>query len=363
MSEIDIQDTGKITVQHTAFTAGLRSIQQAYNNVGRGTPSILTVLGPSGSGKSTLLKFYQNIYTAKRLESGVQAPILYFRAQPRPTEKSIAFLILEALGDDFCYHRVSEFQMTARATKLIKKCGVKAIFIDEIQHFTERWKQPVVNQAADWIKNLAEETKILLVLAGTPEAIAMFEYNKQLRRRVLEHIQIPQFDWANLRSRMEFCGILKGFKNQMTGFLIPNIYEEQMANAFWIASTGLTGLVAKLLEKTSRDVLDRLECLKQNLEKATTELDRNKIQAAIDELFFVNSAGNKVAKMDLADFEIAFDKIKGLEHNGIENPFSVLLGENRSIKMPSPELHGISTRSEPKSRGFKKREMAGVFHA
>lgn len=250
------QLVSSIIVPHSAFSHGVKRIKQGLDNVGLGSPYIISMIGDSRSGKTSLLTHVAKQHPRTRTETGAKVPILYVRTPARPTEKAMALMLLRALGDPLRHARLAEYELTEKALGLMKSCQTRAIFVDEIQHFTQRWGQAVVNEAADWLKNLAEEANVLLVLTGTLESIAMFNHNKQLRNRTYGHIKIPKFDWYDAKSKAEFCGILKCFKNSMREFSMPEIDQENLAFRFWIASEGLIGLLVKILNQATWDLID-----------------------------------------------------------------------------------------------------------
>jgi hypothetical protein len=250
------QLVGSIRVPHTAFTQGAKRIKQGMENVVSGSPYIISMIGESRGGKTSLLNYVAQQFPRTRSETGLNVPIVYIRTPAKPTEKAMARRILRALGDPLPYSRLPEYDLTDKAQGLLKSCETKAIFMDEIQHFPQRWGQAVVNEAADWLKNLAEEANVLLILTGTPESIAMFNLNEQLKNRTYGYINLSKFDWYDAKSRAEFCGILKCFKNTMKEFSMPEIHEEELAFRFWIASEGLMGLLVKILNQATWDIVD-----------------------------------------------------------------------------------------------------------
>lgn len=355
MHNVILENVHSILVQHTAFASGLKALDQAYRRVGQSPSLIVSLLGDTGSGKSTLLEAFKEMHPPSRDEDGVNSPIIYFLTPTSPTEKSLAFNIMDALGDPI---KSVEWEMTSKAIKLIKGCGVKAICIDEIQHFIPLWGAEDVRKAANWLKNVASITKILLVISGTEEGIRLFAAEPQLSNRATQHILLPRFDWENLKSRAEFCGILKGFKKKMVNCSMPEIHKNEIAHAFWIATLGIPRLLANLLSKTTWNVHDHYIFLERQLSQEESDEEKSNILAKIDEIC-IESNGKHLLNLTLWDFELAFHETRGLEHVNIQNPFSVLLGPKSRLRdAAEPKFEVIS---EPKPRMLKKKKLAGLL--
>lgn len=299
-----------LIIPHSKFMEGLNKIKQGISMAEDNEPTILAVIGPSRGGKSSLLTHTMTLYKNSRDSEGFNSPILYIRTPAKPTQKSITYLILSQLKDPLCETRMPEYVMNERARKLMQNCGVKAIFLDEVQHFTERWKDKVVYEAADALKNLVEQTGILLVVAGTSQASALLYENEQFKRRTFGEIRLEKFDWHNPISRREFCGVMKGFCSGLPQFEMPPLHNEDIAERFWIASEGLIGLVGKILKQATWDA-----CTKAN-EQGNETPERLEIT--------------------MADLAVAYDRVKVSDANRINhNPFDM----NISVHKPMTQNH------------------------
>lgn len=241
----------QILIPHRAFDEGLKRLNSIFKNYSGTETCIQPIIGESRSGKSRLLECFAATQGGVRSINGVSKTIITVRTPSTPTQKSLAFLILEALGDPLNSSRGTENQITSRIYKMIKNCGVKVIILDEIQHFVDRWNMSVVSSAADWLKNLVEDTKVILIIAGLPHAVSMINSNHQLAGRSNSPIKLPQFDWSNEDSRNEFRSIMGAFQAGLDPFKTPDLASEEMAFRFHLASRGLTGLVVKILREAT----------------------------------------------------------------------------------------------------------------
>jgi TniB protein len=132
------------------------------------------------------------------------------------------------------------------------------VMIDEFQHFYDRGKRQIMLHVADWLKVLIDETRSTLVVARLPSCRVVINENEQLARRFMASIQLPRFSWTDPTQRGEFISILEAYHNQIAkDFSLPELYSEEMAFRFFLATGGLMGYLSKLLQITLRDAADR----------------------------------------------------------------------------------------------------------
>jgi hypothetical protein len=164
--------------------------------------------------------------------------------------------MLQGIGADD-WDRGTEYEKTKRLQVLIKVTGTKMVTIDEFQHFYDQDKHKMMYTVADWLKNLIGATKVALVVAGLPECISVIQQNEQLRRRFLNPITLPRFDWRDLSERQEFRMVLKEFHKGMSKrYELPPLHNETMAFRVYCATGGLIGYVANLLRKAEMNATD-----------------------------------------------------------------------------------------------------------
>lgn len=318
-------------IPHTAFQTGLDRLNQCYHSMGGGDSIVINVLGDSRCGKSSLVEHFESQHRPSRGKDGMFTPIVRIRTPSQPQEKSLAHLILTALQDPISYTRVPEYIMNTRLVTLLKGSGTRVLILDEIQHFTDRWSDKVVERAADWLKNLVDEAGIMLVLVGLPYSISMLHLNKQLAGRSLAPIIIPTFDWHTKESRIEFCALLDAFKDAIDPFSVPDLGSEEMAFRFYMASGGVIGHVAKLLRQTTWDVLD-VGHTSITIEDLETGFARSRL----------NTVNGIQVNPFSRDFSLAMDAPPVMEPGDPETPLVLEQPKRRGRKPgPTDKLKGI----------------------
>jgi len=246
-----------ILVPHSAFKAGLARLQQGIHSIGAGDPYGIGVFGESRSGKTTLLNHVRSCYPQVREEQALVTPVLMIKTPAIPSIKSLALEILAGLGELASNTQTTETILRRRVILQLRAQKTRVMILDEFQHFTERHGHHVVRSAADWLKNLVEESGIMLVVAGLPIASSVVTGNEQMMGRFSRPIFINRFDWSEAKSRQEFIGVLNAFHVAMSNhFDMPALSSKDLAYRFYVATGGLTGYIAKILRQATWDVVD-----------------------------------------------------------------------------------------------------------
>ena len=236
------------TIRNKQFDEATEAIIRSHKTNGL-KPKSLMLLGLSGAGKSTIVNTYQRNFPDVALEDRIQRPILYVSLKARVTVNDILSALLAACGDP------EPDKGTARA--LIRRfycladaLEVQLIIIDEIQHVLPEHTHRRTQEAADTIKSISTDTKIPFILVGLPNGIRLLtdtvkgEHNEdQLIRRFNASVEIMP---AALGSKA-WQNLMGGYQ-QAIGVPCISLTTEDMLKRFHLATGGLHGFVANLLE-------------------------------------------------------------------------------------------------------------------
>ncbi len=244
-------------VPHTAFEEATQRLEQCFSYAeGASEPICIAVVGESRTGKSRVLEECLSRHPRVRTPEGLTIPILRVKTPSKPTVKSLAELMLRALNDPKA-HTGSENTKTARLHTLMTQSGVKMVLIDEFQHFYDKGSHKVMHHVADWLKILADDARVALVVAGLPSCRAVIDQNEQLAGRFLCPVFMPRFDWQDTDQREEFVAILGAFEESIGAkFDLPRLTGDEMAFRFYCGTGGLIGYLSKLLRHTVWNAID-----------------------------------------------------------------------------------------------------------
>ena len=241
-------------IPHTSYGEARDQIETCFQCAGTKSESEgLAILGESGTGKTSLLEELAKKYPPVRTRDGMVIPVLMATVPSAPTVKNLAGTFLSAMNASDAWQG-TEYAMSARLRKLIQTTGVKVIAADEFQHFYDRPKHTVMHQVADWLKTLIDQTRCTLIIAGLPSSWAVIDSNKQLTRRFLAPITLPQFSWQECGDRAQFQGILAAFESGLGAkYDLISLSSETNALRLFCATAGLMGYLTKLLKQAERN--------------------------------------------------------------------------------------------------------------
>lgn len=244
-------------VPHRAFEEATRRLEQCFSySAGVSEPICIALVGESRTGKSRALEECEDKHPAERDNEGLNMPILRVKTPSKPTVKSLAELMLQAMHDPL-FDRGTENSKTTRLQTLMRNSGTRMVMIDEFQHFVDKGSHKVMHHVADWLKILVDDSRVALVVAGLPTCQAVLEQNEQLAGRFLSPVFMPRFDWLLDHHREEFVAILGAFHDSLSShFDLPALDGEEMAFRCYCGTGGLMGYLSKFLRQMVWNALD-----------------------------------------------------------------------------------------------------------
>ncbi len=182
-------------------------------------------------------------------ESGVTHPVVTATIPSPATIKSLAMVLLAALGDPRATSGTVG-SMTYRLTHYFRDCQVELLILDELQHFRDRDSRRVLENASNWLKTLIKETGVACVLVGLQgEAEEVVGLNPQLARLFgAPHVLLP-FVWDERRPETvrEFVSFLALVERALPLAERPALAEMGMARRLHGASGGVMAYLMELV--------------------------------------------------------------------------------------------------------------------
>lgn len=207
-------------------------------------PEGLAIVGETGTGKTTLLSRFARSYPREEHPEFTEVPVLYASVPARCTIKRLAGLLLQALGSKF-WNCGDEEDRTYQLKTLLKGCRVRLILLDEVNHLGDRGAARTHYEVGDWIKQLSTDTRVPVVLAGTPSAAVLWQTNEQLADRY-EVVTLELLSLAPDRAP-EFAGVLKTYGKLMSGLQVIDLEATETARLMACATGGRLRDIRKLL--------------------------------------------------------------------------------------------------------------------
>jgi energy-coupling factor transporter ATP-binding protein EcfA2 len=237
----------------------LQIMQDAHElNPHAAEPQCLMVTGPTGAGKSTLVDSYAARYPAAYTATGIRRPVAKATVPSKPTVKSLATMILHALGDPRAAYG-TEGNMTLRIMNLFKACEVEFLILDEIQHFVDGESSGrIMVNASNWLKTIIKETHMATVLVGLQgDAEQVVNVNPQLGRLFGDPYVLEPFTWdpSAPETITAFRKLLKALELQLPLAKPSHLYSPDTAQRCYVACGGVVGYLMRLIRGATRKAL------------------------------------------------------------------------------------------------------------
>lgn len=246
----------KLRIAYPAFTEAMAEVTEMIDlgDSALGFSGI-SIIGESGSGKTTLLETILERYPSYEDQDRTIRPAIMAKIPSVPSIKSIARLILAKLGDPLAYAtRRQNDDLTKGIVTLLKECQTKVMLLDEINNFLQKkGRHDSVLDLSNWIKEIVDDSGVLIVLSALPIGEAVIQSNEQLQRRFSAPLYLElvnkESSTVNLGS---FRGVLKEIDKKLPTMRRSSLHEENMAQRLFFASDGRIGLLMKLLRRAIR---------------------------------------------------------------------------------------------------------------
>lgn len=204
----------------------------------------MLLIGEPNNGKTALLLRYLDLHPSYIEDSLNQhiIPVVYLQAPAIPDISGLCDEILKSINAAIVNEKFSIKQM--RVTSHLKKLKVKMLIIDEIHNLlaTTAKKQ---RGFLYFIKNLSNEIKIPIVLAGIRDAETAIKTDYQIESR-FETVYLKK--WVKNK---DFLTLLTSFESIMPLKNESMLREPGLATKIFEASNGSIGSIKKILKKSA----------------------------------------------------------------------------------------------------------------
>lgn len=239
-------------------------------------PEGLAIVGETGTGKTTLLNRFAKSRPRLEHTEFTEIPVLYASVPARCTIKGLSGLLLQAMGSPL-WNRGDEQDRTFQLKTLIRGCRVRLILMDEVNHLGDRGASKTHYEVGDWLKQLSGDTRVAIVLVGTPAAAVLWETNEQLASRY-EVLTLETLSVEGGRSR-ETRSVLKAYMQLMGELKVVDLTEDSMTRLMTFATGGRLRDIRKLL----------VRAVSLAEESSSLEIGRDTLRRAFEQVVYVNA--------------------------------------------------------------------------
>lgn len=247
-----------------------------------GEPEHLMIIGEPGVGKSRLLQRFAKRFPSVHHETYTEQPVVYVEVPSNCTPKKLIEEILVAMGSPFAV-RGDVAQKTRQLKALFKGCKVRMVLLDEANHLVERGTNKSFFQMADALKELANTSNVIWVLAGVPQTRALIEANDQLRSRFRDVITLRAFSADSPEHESAFVGVLNALQSLLGQFAGVDLAAQHRARQILYACGGRLRELRKLL----------VRALQLAAMRASVKLTDKDLREAFKEVIYPNAPINR----------------------------------------------------------------------
>lgn len=234
-----------LVIPHPQYLAAFDQVKQAFDlNDQVGFQQNLICIGLSGTGKSTLKRKIYELCPSRLTDERRLTPILVIDTPSLPTVKNMAEEVLLQLGDSK-FNKGSAIEKTVRILDHMRRCEVKLMIFDELQHFIDHGNKTTPKQVSDWLKSLIEQSGVSTVLMGLTQSEHILRINEQLRRRFSSRVDLLPFSIADQESFWIFFKALRALDKVLK---LPQAMDlsEDLVHRFHFATNGIIGYMVNL---------------------------------------------------------------------------------------------------------------------
>lgn len=211
----------------------------------------MLVIAGSGQGKSFLTRYLAKRYPRRDDGEASKVPVLAFSVPASATGRLMGVAALGALGDPRANVGDSE-TVRCRLLALMAAVEVEIVLIDNVQDIPEKRREGGIKQVGNWIRDLIDGSKVLVVLLGTPAALLVTSLNPQLRRRAVKQLFIRYFDIEPISAFSRFMRLLDELDKQLPLAEPSALSKPDLARKVYFATYGvmdyLLGLVSEAVD-------------------------------------------------------------------------------------------------------------------
>ncbi len=208
---------------------------------------LLLLTGPSRGGKTAILSRFLEEHPRSVGHNADSRDVIMEKIPEQCTIKDLLEALLVQLGDG-APDKGTKAGKLRRVTHHIREQRVQTILLDEGHHLIDSDSTRVLYSVSESIKSILNIGLCSVVLAGMPETEDVVEANPQLRGRLLEHCKLDGLNWHDKEEQKTFRLILHRFDQETPLPSRAGLGDPRLALRIWLATRGLVGLVAQLLE-------------------------------------------------------------------------------------------------------------------
>jgi hypothetical protein len=243
------------------------------------------IIGPARLGKTSLIREYLSRCAEKDVADRrgpdkcthvVRKPLrhLYVQLAPGTNLNNICSQTLAAMGDPDPTYGNRETR-TRRVDDVLRDGKLDVVIYDEVHNLVDTDTLRVEQKAAHWISGRLDQGRCPMVLIGYTSLSEVLRRNPFLSGRLKPMPPLRAYAWDNAEDLADFRYVLSVLDGQLGFTISSDLADEGRARRLCYATSGLLGLLEKLLMHArglAHD--DRHSCLTDAILRQAVEDER-----------------------------------------------------------------------------------------
>lgn len=235
-------------VNHPSFVRALTEIKgQVLACERQDKGAGLLLLAPTGAGKSHLSRHLKLLWPDDHEGWKSTIPVVSFNLPPIMTKRRIASAMLRSIQPSANLSQKEE-SIEQRIQMLLSQIGTRVIVIDNVHDITARRKEGGIKEIGDWLRDLIDSSRRLVILLGAPSALEIINRNPQLRRRAARQVRIDYFKINTPNRLKQFQTFLQRLDRELPMARATNI-DVDLTKRIYYATNGIFDFVFSLFSR------------------------------------------------------------------------------------------------------------------
>lgn len=209
----------------------------------------LMVLAESGNGKTHLATVVTQLHPRDDSGEISRVPVVSLGVPAQPTYKALGSALILSFNVPRVIRGTAQ-EILEQGVSFLHTAQTRIVFIDNIQDIPERRKAAGVMQLGNWLRELIDRSKCLIVLLGTHAATAMTDNNAQLRRRVSRRIAMERMNPSHSKENAsKYYRFLYEIDIRLPLAEHSDLAEHDRAKRIFYATFGILDFIFQLLSE------------------------------------------------------------------------------------------------------------------
>ncbi|WAB99729.1 TniB family NTP-binding protein [Pseudomonas putida] len=236
----------EFTIAHPMYSHGLQTLRRAAEiRLGGRPDSGAAIFGKSGTGKTHLCTDFIRDFVVPHEEIEPKGrsrimPVIYCRVPSESTVNSVMVKILATMG--VFLNRPTLGTLEYQLYQNLKNCKTQLLILDEFPHILKSMTENIIRAAGDWVKNLSDDFRGLILIAGEPFSEKYIDSRQAMGDRFPFRVYFEPFSLTTEENAQDFERLIRSFAMEISSSMgfndMPTLTSEKELYALYALTSG-----------------------------------------------------------------------------------------------------------------------------